>query len=392
MDFDETLRDAVKKDSVRVPPYPSTAMKLQQVMARADYATADLVAAMRTDAVFTGNLLRLANSPFYRRGEAVTSLPLAVGRIGAKELTRLALAATVSSAAASAGPLSELRRLVWRQSLTSALVCEALAQAEGADASEAFVAGLLHDAGKLLVLGCLEDALTKTPAAPMRPWTEWLPLLEAHHVAFGLALAAKWQLPEALTHVLAHHHDVPAPDARCRRVARADVIVALLEENATVDAATLVARTGLPEATAHRLAERIPTIPATIAAFEAGVQSAEAAAKPKPGTDEAPLRPPEVMTPVALVFEVRSGKAPLALDVRSAGDKRFVALSKEPLQVNRLVEFHVVGEPLTVWAVVQRVRRLGEVHELDCGLFAMSTEVAAAWRRIRDAGAARVAA
>jgi HD-like signal output (HDOD) protein len=392
MDFDETLRDAVKKDSVRVPPYPSTAMKLQQVMARPDYATADLVAAMRTDAVFTGNLLRLANSPFYRRGEAVTSLPLAVGRIGAKELTRLALAATVSSAAASAGPLSELRRLVWRQSLTSALVCEALAQVEGADASEAFVAGLLHDAGKLLVLGCLEDALTKTPGALMRPWTEWLPLLEAHHVAFGLSLAAKWQLPEALTHVLARHHDVPAQEVMCARVARADVIVALLEENPTVDAATLVARTGLPEATAHRLAERIPTIPATIAAFEADVQSAEAPAKPKPGRDEAPLRPPEVMTPVALVFEVRSGKAPLALDVRSAGDKRFVALSKEPLQVNRLVEFHVVGEPLTVWAVVQGVRRLGEVHELDCGLFAMSTGVAAAWRRIRDVGAARVAA
>ncbi|MDX2011091.1 MAG: HDOD domain-containing protein [Myxococcaceae bacterium] len=387
MDLDETLKEAVKRDSVRVPPYPSTAMKLQQVMAKPDYATADLVAAMRTDAVFTGNLLRLANSPFYRRGDAVTSLPVAVSRIGGKELSRLALAATVSSAAASAGPLAELRRLVWRQSLTSALVCEALAQVEGADAGEAFVAGLLHDAGKLLVLGCLEDALAKAPGVAVKAWSEWLPLLEAHHVGFGLTLATKWQLPEALTHVIEHHHAEPAPDAACARVSRADVIVALLEENATLDAATLAARTGLSPNAAERLAERIPSIPATIAAFEAEAQAE--VAKPKPVVEtEAPLRPPEVLEPVALIFEVRSAGAPLVLDVRSAGEKRFVALAKAPLQVNRLVEFHVTGEPLSLWAVVQRARKLGEVFELDCGLFAMSAEVAAAWQRLRSASSA----
>jgi HD-like signal output (HDOD) protein len=391
MDLDEALKEAVKKDSVRVPPYPSTSMKLQQVMAKPDYATADLVAAMRTDAVFTGNLLRLANSPFYRRGDAVTSLPVAVSRIGGKELSRLALAATVSSAAASAGPLAELRRLVWRQSLTSALVCEVLAGLEGADAGEAFVAGLLHDAGKLLAVGCLEDALAKTPAMAARPWSEWLPLLEAHHVAFGLSLAAKWQLPEPLTRVIAHHHDEPTPDAACARVVRADRIVALMEENATLGAATLATRTGLAPTTAERLAEKIPSIPATIAAFEAEAQ-AEVVTPKSTADREPPLRPPEVLAAVALVFEVRGAGAPLVLDVRSAGDKRFVALGKAPLQVNRLVEFHVVGEALSVWAVVQRVRRLGEVFELDCGLFAMSAEVAAAWKKVRDEGTQREAA
>jgi HD-like signal output (HDOD) protein len=382
MDLDEALKEAVKKDSVRVPPYPSTSMKLQQVMAKPDYATGDLVAAMRTDAVFTGNLLRLANSPFYRRGEAVTSLPVAVSRIGGKELSRLALAATVSSAAASAGPLAELRRLVWRQSLTAALVCEVLAGLEGGDAGEAFVAGLLHDAGKLLAVGCREDALVKTPALAARPWSEWLPLLEAHHVSFGLALATKWQLPDALTHVIAHHHDAPAPGAACARVARADAIVALLEENASLDAETLSTRTGLLPDAAERLVARIPTIPATIAAFEAEAQPE--VVKPKAALDrEPPLRPPEVMHPVALVFEVRGAGAPLALDVRSASEKRFVALAKAPLAVNRLVEFHAVGHDLSVWAVVQRVRKLGEVYELDCGLFAMSAEVASAWQRVR---------
>ncbi|MER2559348.1 MAG: HDOD domain-containing protein [Myxococcaceae bacterium] len=98
------LAEAVRKDSIRVPPYPMTAMKLQQVLARPDYLQSELVNAMRTDAVFTGNLLRLANSPFYRRGEAVTSLQVAVGRIGAKELTRLAMAATVTQASTGAGP------------------------------------------------------------------------------------------------------------------------------------------------------------------------------------------------------------------------------------------------------------------------------------------------
>lgn len=381
MELAEALADAVQKDSVRVPPYPSTAMKLQQVMSRPDFTLDPLVDAMRTDAVFTGNILRLANSPFYRRGDAVTSLTLAVSRIGTRELTRLAMAASVSNAAAAAGPLAELRRGVWRRSLTSALVAEALAKVDGSDPGEAFVAGLLHDSGKLLMLGCIEDAFAKHPEL-LGASSDIAALLEQQHAKFGLILSGRWQLPVALAQVIAHHHDAAPPDALTRRVALADLIVDALEAQAGVDATALETLTGLPASACAALAASIPSIPAAINAFEGDAAATESA--PKAPVVEAVSPPPSSSRAVALTLELKGSAKPVLLDVRRADAHGFVALAKDALQTNRVVEFQVQGSTLKVWAVVQRVRRRGEVHELDCSLFAASPEVARQWSQVLD--------
>ncbi len=381
MELSEALADAVQKDSVRVPPYPSTAMRLQQVMSRPDFPMHALVDAMRTDAVFTGNILRLANSPFYRRGDAVTSLSLAVGRIGTKELTRLAMAASVSNAASAAGPLSELRRGVWRRSLTAALVAEALAKVDGSDAGEAFVAGLLHDAGKLLIIGCIEDALARRPDL-LASSHDIAELLEQQHAKFGLILSGRWQLPVALAQVIAHHHDPAPPDALTRRVALADRIVDALEQQAFVDAKALQAVTGLPASACETLATSIPSIPATISAFEGDAAATESV--PTVAAPDVSPAPAPTSRAVALTLELKGSAKPVLLDVRRADAHGFVALAKDALQTNRVVEFQVQGSTLKVWAVVQRVRRRGEVHELDCSLFAASPEVARQWSRVLE--------
>jgi putative nucleotidyltransferase with HDIG domain len=382
MTLSEALADAVQKDSVRVPPYPSTAMKLQQVMSKPDFSINALVDAMRTDAVFTGNILRLANSTFYRRGDAVTSLSLAVARIGTKELTRLAMAASVSNAASAAGPLAELRRGVWRRSLTAALVAEAIAKVDGGDASEAFVAGLLHDAGKLLIIGCIEDAIAKKPGL-LSDASEIEAVLESEHAKFGLILSARWQLPVALAQVIEHHHDAVAPDALTRRVALADLIVEALEEQAGVDAKALEGLTGLKPSSCEALATSIPLIPAAINAFE-GDATTPTESAPKAPVVEAVSQTPASSRAVAVTLELKGSARPVLLDVRRADAHGFVALAKDALQTNRLVELQVQGSSLRVWAVVQRVRRRGEIHELDCSLFAASPEVARAWRQVLD--------
>ena len=104
------LEELVSQGAARVPPYPSTALRLQAVLAR-EFHVSELVEAMRTDQAFTGNLLRLANSSLYRRGGDVTSIAGAVARVGSRELTRLAMAAAVGQVATGAGALRPMRRL-----------------------------------------------------------------------------------------------------------------------------------------------------------------------------------------------------------------------------------------------------------------------------------------
>ncbi|MBM4783034.1 MAG: HDOD domain-containing protein [Archangiaceae bacterium] len=389
MELGDMLAEAVRKDSIRVPPYPMTAMKLQQVLSKSDYAQSDLVNAMRTDAVFTGNLLRLANSPFYRRGEAVTSLQVAVGRIGAKELTRLAMAATVTQASSGAGPLAQLRRGLWRQSLSAALVTEALSKVDGADGGEGFVAGLLHDVGKLLVVGSIEDAIAKGASPDSAAIAR---ALESQHLALGRVLAARWQLPEALVTVITRHHEDPLPDALTKRVALADRIVDALEQQATLTTNDLSALTGLAAPACEALAQMLPGIPATITAFE--TESVE----PEPSSTGAFTTPLPAMAPkpglreVAFSVELKRANKPLHVDVCRADATTFSGLSREALEPNRLLEFEVVGASMKVWAVVQRARKIGELFDLECSLYAASPEIARAWQQLLERSVVRPAA
>lgn len=390
MELGDMLADAVRKDSVRVPPYPMTAMKLQQVLSKSDYAQSDLVNAMRTDAVFTGNLLRLANSPFYRRGDAVTSLQVAVGRIGAKELTRLAMAATVTQTSSGPGPLAQLRRGLWRQSLSAALVTEALSKVEGADGGEGFVAGLLHDVGKLLVVGSIEDVIAKQGATPDS--AAIARALESQHLALGRVLAARWQLPEALVTVITRHHEEPLPDALTKRVALADRIVAALEQQATLTSCDLVALTALKETACETLAQMLPGIPATITAFEAESSEPEPSSTGAFTTPIPSMAPKGALRQVAFSVETKRASKPMHIDVCRADATSFSGLSREALEPNRLLEFEVVGEATKVWAVVQRARRVGDLFDLECSLYAASPEIARAWQQLLERAEVRNAA
>lgn len=390
MELGDMLAEAVRKDSIRVPPYPMTAMKLQQVLARPDYLQSELVNAMRTDAVFTGNLLRLANSPFYRRGEAVTSLQVAVGRIGAKELTRLAMAATVTQASTGAGPLAQLRRGLWRQSLSAALVTEALSKVDGADGGEGFVAGLLHDVGKLLVVGSIEDVMAKHSLSPDPAAIAHA--LETQHVPMGQVLATRWQLPEALVTVITRHHEDPLPDALTRRVALADRIVDALEQQASLTSSDLVSLTGLAQPACEALAQMLPGIPATITAFEAESSEPEPSSTGAFTTPLPAMAPKAALRPVAFSVETKRAGSVMRIDVCRADATTFSGLSKHSLDPNRLLEFEIVGEATKVWAVVQRARKVGELFDLECSLYAASPEIARAWQQLIERSTVQPAA
>jgi HD-like signal output (HDOD) protein len=279
--LERALADLVSRKTVRVPPYPATALRLAAVLSQDDYTTQHLVDAMRGDPVFTGNLLRLANSAFYRRGGEVTSLPVAVQRLGARELTRLAMASTVAKLSTGEGPLQPLRRRAWREALAAAVVCETVCRLETGDGGEGFVAALLHDTGKLLVLGAIDEVWQDAPSLADRDEAAWASLLDRFHVPFGELLAQRWSLPGVLGAVISTHHDAPGSlGPLTRAVVQADAVVALLERHVEVRAADLEAL-GLDPRAADAVARVIPSIPATLRAFDpTGPVSASAAPTP----------------------------------------------------------------------------------------------------------------
>lgn len=405
--LDACLEEAVRRDNVRVPPYPATALRLQQLLAKPDFSLDAVVDAMRADQVFTGNLLRLANSSFYRRAQEVMSVSAAVLRIGANELTRLAMASAVGQLA-PVGRFDGVRRRVWRQALASALLTEALAAKTGHDPGDAFVTGLMHDAGKLLGIAALEQAGVGDDDTHV--WEA----LERQHVKLGLVLCKRWQLPIELERVVANHHvDGPEDDVVLRHVQLADMLVGILEEQPSVGVEDVQRVVRLSKPVAEALAELMPKIPALVEAFDLPARPAPPpqaarlavappalvrpaapaapAASPAPAASAAPAvcaapaaEAPPVPPKRSHLVDVKGGGLALTrVPVRQATSARMSFDSERRVTTNTLVEVVLRAEVETrFWAVVEQCAPDGERFVVEVKPFALSTEAAKAWSRL----------
>jgi HD-like signal output (HDOD) protein len=223
-DLAAQLVEQLRTTEIRVPPYPAVASSLDRLARDAKSTVAEVAAIVATDAALAATVLRHAATAA-RGGAGPATLEAAIWKLGVDELTRVVLATSVGAAATAPGPLAILRRDTWRRSLLAAMFCRELAGRRGVAPDQAFLAGLLHDFGAVVVLACLEAL---GPARlPVLPEASWKKLVDDLHVEFGMVVVARWHLPEPIAEVIASHH---APQT-CMRVYRPLVqLVAIVDQ------------------------------------------------------------------------------------------------------------------------------------------------------------------
>jgi hypothetical protein len=141
-------------------------------------------------------------------------------------------------------------------------------------ADQAFLAGLLHDFGAIVVVACIEAL--GAAALPMLPEPTWRRLVEDLHVEFGMVMVARWQLPEPITEVVASHH-TPHTCNRVYRplvqlVAIADQIIAILDDSARGGLAGLTEVPGLEHDERFRIGALMPKVAEQMARFETSTE------------------------------------------------------------------------------------------------------------------------
>lgn len=385
MDLDAEIVSLMKQNAVRVPPYPAAALKLQRLLGQAEHDLDDVVEVVKGDPTLAAAVLRVANSVYFRRGQPATTLKAAVHRVGEKELGRLALAAGLAHVALESGPLADLRRAVWHDAMTAAVVCELLARVTGGDHEEAFVLGLLHDVGRLVALGTIEQILQRFPGARAKPAAEWSAVVERYHVELGLVLAARWGLPDVVSDAISQHHAaVPLGpySALVQLVMAGDQLVHLLDARVAVNEQALGAVPWLSTGVQRvAVAQALADIATVVASFEpdAPAQKGKSLVCPAPAApDEAPPDPG---------FSVRL----LSKDVSCDGLKltpsmiRFVSAAAVAPNFLSELELTVGDETVRFWAKVVRCETCGDVHHVEAAPFALAGEVLERWRRATSA-------
>lgn len=227
-----------------LPPRPRTPLEFDRLVARG--APLDEVAALlEQDPAITASLLHIVNSAFFASSRPVDQVRDAIVRLGLEYTGQVVMAA---SAFAAANPHGDQTEVVFEHSCEVARVAQAIVAP--ADRRRAFLAGMLHDLGHVLMARHFPEASHLSPTAT-GTFREPDPAQEEAVLGFGHAhcgayLLRLWNLDDDVAMAVEHHHDPTAIAADERALAQAllaaDVAVQEASSNATWTPEDVVSR------------------------------------------------------------------------------------------------------------------------------------------------------
>jgi HD-like signal output (HDOD) protein len=188
-----------------LPVLPAALHEAQRLADNPNTTLAQLAEVIGHDQALAGNVLKMVNAPTYGFPRRITSVQNALVLLGFHIVKSLLLSAVVFESAS--GDMSELAR----HSSGCAVACRELGRLlKMENTDEFFVAGLLHDIGKVVAAVQLPEAYEEILRLARE---QDLVFLEAEervlgmtHPHIGAWLAEHWNLPASLHQALAYHH------------------------------------------------------------------------------------------------------------------------------------------------------------------------------------------
>ena len=205
------------------PMLPTVAIELLHVARYPDIDLKHIARLVAADPMLAGRVMSLVQSPAYAGKMPIRSLNQAVFRIGLNSLRDLVVQAALNMRLFTTQGYTTTMERVRLHSIATAHISRIIVRnmdkphSVGEDCEIAFLDGLLHDVGIAATLIVIDDLY----AGQQRPHLEAIwPAIHAVHESAGRLLARIWDLPNDLTQLIGHHHDLQQNQTIDSRVAR----------------------------------------------------------------------------------------------------------------------------------------------------------------------------
>lgn len=205
-----SVKDLVASE-VKLASFPDIYFKIRQVLDSPVSSPSQVAEVIIKDTSLSAKLLKLVNSPFYGLPQRIDSISRAVMVIGGQEISTLVLGISAMNAFKDIPPELINMRTFWEHSVAVGTYARLLGAAAGQGGAERlFVAGILHDIGRLVLYKKMPHAAAE---AIYFAQSNGIPLYTAeeevvgfsHPLVGGLLLRA-WKFPDALVSCVACHH------------------------------------------------------------------------------------------------------------------------------------------------------------------------------------------
>jgi putative nucleotidyltransferase with HDIG domain len=197
-----------------LPTIPVVATKVMQLIESEKATAEELARVVASDPAVAARVLKLSNSAFYGCQRQIQTLSSAIVILGFSTLKSLVVAASVKQVYK---PFGLTEKMLWEHSFGAGLAARLIASnTRCANEEEAFLAGLFHDIGKIImntidrdnfhavVEKCYNEGLLfKDAETSIFPYT---------HEELGAFVIKKWNFPETMMQSVMHHHNLTFPE------------------------------------------------------------------------------------------------------------------------------------------------------------------------------------
>ena len=246
-------RHGVRGRARRLPSLEPAAQALLEMLRDPDVAEHRVLETLAHDVALSGNVLAVANSPYYGLSREVGSLRMALRLLGFDALRHLVYAATVQRLFRHGRLCAHFdAACLWYHSATTGALARRLATVTGdVDPQAAFLGGLLHDVGHIVAAQQDRNAFCDVVAtARARAGGSTAPsgsreldfacaereAVGASHAQLGAEALVHWRFPDWAAYTVACHHAEAAPEAIAARVADTADVRALVSVVRAADA------------------------------------------------------------------------------------------------------------------------------------------------------------
>ena len=240
-------------DLVGLKPFPVVAQKVLRILSKSDFRMVEITNALEEDPSLAVGLLRVSNSAFYAGSRSCASIPQAFMRLGSNAVRDVIIAVASLEMFPDTDGLG--KRVRDHCATTAAIVHTLTRELVPWFTEGVFLAGLMHDIGKMLLMESgevLYDRLDTTQTlAPDQVYLNERHMLGYDHAVLGGHVLTSWNIPDPIPKIVAWHHQ----PSRAYQDSEVGMRVALLRIADHLDAIFRDAPED-PEPHAEALAER----------------------------------------------------------------------------------------------------------------------------------------
>lgn len=198
----EDLATRANHGNLEIPPMPKAAMAAMKLLRSAEADIPEVAKTIQTDPVLTALVLKHANSALYGPRSVIDTVSAAVSFVGLHKMKDLVIGAAMRRVT------NDLRarayaEMEWKYAIACASIAKLLGKHFRVDQEQCYVAGLLHDIGRLPVLMAL-DSKNLLPTPP-KPDSAADIILEALHRGVGLQVVKQWEQPPSVCDAVTRH-------------------------------------------------------------------------------------------------------------------------------------------------------------------------------------------